>query len=123
MKFMMIVKHAEKQGPPPKELMDAITILSEEETKDGTMIGKTAEGIIQGHRMISLAFGDREKPSLGAGRRMNINCPPISDDKTLGTLDASGQQLLEGREENILKLDGEGEQPVQECRDRRKLIL
>ena len=24
MRFMMIVKHAEKQGPPPKELMDAI---------------------------------------------------------------------------------------------------
>jgi hypothetical protein len=44
MKFMMIVKHAEKRGPPPKELMDAIAILSEEETKNGTMIGNGGLG-------------------------------------------------------------------------------
>src|ERR1700761_4219964 len=31
--------------------------------------------------------------------------------------------MLKGREQNILKLDGEGEQPVQKRRDRRKLIL
>ena len=34
MRFMMIVKHAEKQGPPPKELMDAIAKLAEEDAKD-----------------------------------------------------------------------------------------
>jgi hypothetical protein len=39
MRFMMIVKHAEKQGPPPKELMDAIAKLAEEEAKEGKMIG------------------------------------------------------------------------------------
>jgi hypothetical protein len=39
MKFMMLVKHAENQGPPPKELMDAIAILSEEAVRDGTMRG------------------------------------------------------------------------------------
>ena len=39
MRFMMIVKHAEKQGPPPKQLMDAITKLSEEALKAGTMRG------------------------------------------------------------------------------------
>lgn len=39
MKFMMLVKHAENQGPPPKELMDAIAILSEEAVKAGTMLG------------------------------------------------------------------------------------
>ena len=39
MKYMMIVKHAEKQGPPPKALMDAIDKLSEDATKAGTMIG------------------------------------------------------------------------------------
>jgi hypothetical protein len=39
MRFMMIVKHAEKQGPPPKQLMDAIANLAEEETKAGTMVG------------------------------------------------------------------------------------
>jgi hypothetical protein len=49
MRFMMIVKHAEKQGPPPKQLMDAIAKLADEETKAGTMLGSgglapTAQG-------------------------------------------------------------------------------
>jgi hypothetical protein len=49
MRFMMIVKHAEKQGPPPKELMEAIGKLSEEAVKTGTMLGNgglapTAQG-------------------------------------------------------------------------------
>ena len=39
MRFMMIVKSAEKWGFPPKELMDAIAKLSEESVKAGTMIG------------------------------------------------------------------------------------
>ena len=39
MKFMMLVKHAENQGQPPKELMDAIAKLAEEAVKDGTMLG------------------------------------------------------------------------------------
>ncbi|HSM85878.1 MAG TPA: YciI family protein [Candidatus Limnocylindrales bacterium] len=44
MRFMMIVKHAEKQGPPPKPLMDAITRLAEEEVKAGTMLGNGGLG-------------------------------------------------------------------------------
>jgi hypothetical protein len=49
MKFMMIVKHAENQGPPPKALMDAIAALAEEAVKAGTMLGNgglkpTAQG-------------------------------------------------------------------------------
>lgn len=39
MQFMMIVKHKENQGFPPKELMDAIGKLSEEAVKAGTMRG------------------------------------------------------------------------------------
>jgi hypothetical protein len=40
MRFMMMVKHAEQQGPPPKELMDAIARLTEEDTKAGrTLLG------------------------------------------------------------------------------------
>ena len=39
MKFMMIVKSAERSGYPPKQLMDAIDKLSEEANKAGTMIG------------------------------------------------------------------------------------
>jgi hypothetical protein len=49
MRFMMIVKHSEKQGPPPKSLMDAIAKAAEEEAKAGTMLGNgglapTAQG-------------------------------------------------------------------------------
>ena len=49
MRFMMIVKHAERFGPPPKELMDEITKLSEKENKAGTFLqsgglGPTALG-------------------------------------------------------------------------------
>jgi hypothetical protein len=39
MKFMMIVKHKEGQGFPPKELMDAINALAQESAKAGTMLG------------------------------------------------------------------------------------
>jgi hypothetical protein len=39
MRFMMIVKHAEISGFPPKELMDAIGKLSEEAVQAGTMLG------------------------------------------------------------------------------------
>jgi hypothetical protein len=44
MRFMMIVKHAEKQGVPPKALMDAIAILAEESVKQGTMVGNGGLG-------------------------------------------------------------------------------
>jgi hypothetical protein len=44
MRFMMIVKHPENQGAPPKELMDAIARLAEEETKAGTMLGNGGLG-------------------------------------------------------------------------------
>jgi hypothetical protein len=49
MRFMMIVKHAERQGPPPQALMDAIAKAAENESKAGTMLGSgglkaTAQG-------------------------------------------------------------------------------
>src|SRR5882762_6329516 len=39
MKFMMLVKGKENSGPPPKELMDAMAILSQEAVQSGTMLG------------------------------------------------------------------------------------
>ena len=39
MRFMMLVKHPENQGPPPKALMDAIGKLGEEAAKSGKMLG------------------------------------------------------------------------------------
>ena len=44
MRFMMIVKHAESSGVPPKELMEAIGRLAEEESKAGTMTGSGGLG-------------------------------------------------------------------------------
>ena len=38
MRFMMLVKHAEISGMPPKPLMDAIDKLTEEAVKSGTMV-------------------------------------------------------------------------------------
>src|SRR6267378_8666164 len=38
MRFMMIVKSAENSGPPPKELMDAMSKIAEEATKAGEMV-------------------------------------------------------------------------------------
>jgi hypothetical protein len=38
MRFMMLVKHQELSGPPPKALMDAIDKLAEEAVKNKTMV-------------------------------------------------------------------------------------
>jgi hypothetical protein len=38
MKFMMLVKHGENSGPPPKEFMDAMAKMGEEASKSGAMI-------------------------------------------------------------------------------------
>jgi hypothetical protein len=39
MRFMMMVKHAEPSGPPPKEFMDAMAKLTEDAVKAGTIHG------------------------------------------------------------------------------------
>lgn len=44
MRFMMIVKHREAQGFPPKELMEAIGALAAEDTKAGTL--KSSGGLL-----------------------------------------------------------------------------
>jgi hypothetical protein len=50
MRYMMIVKHNENQGPPPKALIDAIIKLSEDAAKSGTLVSNgglrgTGEGV------------------------------------------------------------------------------
>src|SRR5271170_7837013 len=53
MRFMMIVKHTENQGPPPRALMDAIAKLGEEAAKAGTMLGQGGLGpTAQGARVV-----------------------------------------------------------------------
>ncbi len=57
MRYMMIVKHSEKQGPPPKELMDAIMKLAQDETKAGTMLGNGVLGPTAQGATVRLAGG------------------------------------------------------------------
>jgi hypothetical protein len=57
MRFMMLVKHAEKQGPPPKQLMDAITALVEEEANAGTMLGSGGLGPTEQGARVRLSGG------------------------------------------------------------------
>ncbi|HWX55828.1 MAG TPA: YciI family protein [Verrucomicrobiae bacterium] len=70
MRFMMIVKHSEKQGPPPKALMDAIAKLGEDETKTGKMLG--AGGLI------STAQGARVRLS---GGKVTVTDGPFTEAK------------------------------------------
>jgi hypothetical protein len=38
MRFLMLVKHGENPGPPPKEFLEAMAKLDEDAAKSGTMI-------------------------------------------------------------------------------------
>ena len=57
MRYMMIVKHAEKQGTPPKELIDAIMILAEEDAKSGKMLGNGGLGSTDQGARVKLSGG------------------------------------------------------------------
>lgn len=57
MRYMMIVKHAENQGPPPQALMDAINKLVEEEAKIGTMLGNGGLGPTASGARVRLSRG------------------------------------------------------------------
>ena len=73
-----------------------------------------------------------------AGAGMGVDRAPIGDDEALGAqclqpdvvgagrdraFDAGGQQLLERREQHVLQVDGQRQQPVEEGGDRRQLVL
>ena len=70
MRFMMIVKHAENQGAPPKELMDAIDKLAKDGTKSGAMIGSGG--------LKSSALGSRVRLS---GGRVTVTDGPFTEAK------------------------------------------
>jgi hypothetical protein len=74
MRFMMIVKHAEKQGPPPKQLMDAIAKLADEETKAGTMLGS----------------GGLAPTELGARVRLSVGKVTVTDGPFIETKEVIG---------------------------------
>ena len=88
MRFMMIVKHAEKQGPPPKQLMDAIAKLAEEEAKAGTMLGSGGLG--------PTALGARVR--LSAGQVSVIDGPFTETKEVIG---GYAQFELKSKEEAV----------------------
>src|SRR5271165_891214 len=88
MRFMMIVKHAEKQGHPPRQLMEAIGKLAEEETKGGTM----------------LASGGLAPTALGARVRLSGGQVTVTDGPFIETKEVIGgyaQFELKSKEEAI----------------------
>jgi len=85
---MMIVKHAEKQGPPPKELMDAIGKLAEEETKTGIMIGSGG--------LKSTASGARVRLS---GGKVTVTDGPFTEAKEI--VGGYAQFELKSKEEAV----------------------
>ena len=88
MRFMMIVKHAEKQGPPPKPLMDAIAKLAEEEAKAGTMLGSGGLG--------PTALGARVRLSKG---KVTVTDGPFSEAKEV--VGGYAQFELKSKEEAV----------------------
>jgi hypothetical protein len=88
MRYMMIVKHAEKQGPPPKELIDAITKMSEEAAKSGTMLGSGGLG--------PTGLGARVRL---AGGQINVTDGPFTEAKEV--IGGFAQFELKSKEEAI----------------------
>jgi hypothetical protein len=88
MRFMMIVKHAEKQGPPPKQLMDAIGKLTEEAAQAGTMLGSGGLG--------PTALGARVRLSDG---RVTVTDGPFTEAKEV--VGGYAQFELKSKEEAI----------------------
>lgn len=57
MQFLMLVKHGENPGPPPKEFLDAMAKLGENAAKSGTMIASGALVPIAKSTRVRLARG------------------------------------------------------------------
>ena len=90
----------------------------------------------QGLGSIALAKSQQFRPRGGDG--MGEDRPAVRDDEAVGLqgleaeivsprrngpVDARGEQLLEGGEENVLQFNRQREQPIEKRRDRRQLVL
>ena len=88
MQFMMMVKSAENQGPPPKELMDAMVTLTQEASKSGEMIG--------GAGLAPTAMGFRIRLSEG---KLTVTDGPFTEAKEV--IGGYAVMELKSREEAI----------------------
>jgi hypothetical protein len=89
MKFMMIVKHAENQGPPPKSLMEAIGKLAEEDAKNG-------RGMLSSGGLKTTVQGARVRLS---GGKLTVTDGPFTEAKEI--IGGYAQFELKSREEAI----------------------
>jgi hypothetical protein len=88
MRFMMIVKSAERSGPPPKELMEAIAKISDDASKAGTMLGSGGLG--------PTALGARVRLS---GGRVTVTDGPFTEAKEI--VGGYAQFELKSKEEAV----------------------
>ncbi len=72
MRFMTLVKSAENYGPPPKELIEAITRLGEEGTRAGFLL--------QTGGLLPTAMGARVRLS---GGKLSVTDGPFTESKEL----------------------------------------
>lgn len=88
MKFMMLVKSSEKNGPPPPALMEAIGRISAEAAQNGTMIG--------GGGLAPTALGARVRVS---GGKVSVIDGPFTEAKEI--LGGYAQFELNSKQEAI----------------------
>ena len=88
MRFMMIVKSAERSGFPPKELLEAIGKLSEEAVNAGTMLGSGG--------LAPTALGTRVRLS---GGQLTVIDGPFTEAKEV--VDGYAQFELKSKEEAV----------------------
>ena len=102
MKFMMIVKSAERSGFPPPALMEAINRLSQDAAKAGTMIGGGGLG--------PTALGARVRLSDG---KITVTDGPFTEAKEVvggfAILRANSKAEAIEMVKNFLQVVGEGE--------------
>ena len=102
MRFMMMVKTAERSGPPPKELMDAMDKLAEEAIKAGEMIDSGGLG--------PTAAGSRVRLT---GGKITVTDGPFTEAKEVvggfAILQANSKEEAIQLAKNFLKEVGDGE--------------
>ena len=102
MRFMMIVKSTENSGPPPKELMDAISKIAEEATKAGEMV--------ESGGLAPTATGTRVRLS---GGKLTVTDGPFTEAKEVvggfALLRANSKQEAIELTRQFLQVAGDGE--------------
>jgi hypothetical protein len=92
-RFLMLVNSAAISGPPPKELIDAITKLSEEATKTGAMIESAGLACLESlpwlfwsepARCELAQFGVRQGQELLTGAGVGVGVASSDGRKTAG---------------------------------------